>query len=102
MAYIWRGYGLVAVLGLLFAALWLLQAIVQVGIEGARWSAFFAATLGNWQATYLHLFSFMLIATWLCHSKGWPPKDGVQRMEEKLDALKAHVADLERRLETPL
>jgi hypothetical protein len=57
--------------------------------------AFGQSTLENWQSEFLQLFSFVVLSSLLIHRQSAESKDSDERLEQKVDAIKKRLDDLE-------
>jgi hypothetical protein len=79
--------GLAIVLGSLFLASWVAQAIFQVAIENESWPAFWAATMENWQSEFLQLLTFLTLTAVLIYRGSPESRDSDDEMNAKLDEI---------------
>jgi hypothetical protein len=101
---IFRNYSLSLVLGALFIAAWLSQALtgwkqfsseqeqhgqtaMVFGDDGYIWH-FLADTFQNWQSEFLQLAAFVVLSVWLVHKDSPESRDSNDRMERKIDEIK--------------
>jgi hypothetical protein len=94
----WRKYGLSITLAALWLSNWVVYAVtLAYRPEGFDWQAFWEGTFENSTSEFLQLFTFVVLSSVLI-SRGSPQsKDGDERMEAKIDAIAADVAEMRSR-----
>jgi len=85
--------GLAIVLGALFLASWVGQAIFQVFVENESWAAFWASTMENWQSEYLQLTSFMVLTAFFIFRGSPESRDSDDELHDKVDEILAHLRE---------
>ncbi len=105
---VWRDYGLSIALAVLFLVSLALQtwmgwmeftaeqaahdqSAMALGREGYIWR-WGQATFENWQSEFLQLLTFVILSAFLIHRGSQQSKDGMDRLEAKIDRLLAGVA----------
>jgi len=103
---IWANFGLSIALALLFFVSWVGHAAAEWGVyrhdqrahgEPVEISGYLVqfgqSTLENWQSEFLQLFSFVVLAAILIHRGSAESRDGEDRLEKKLDEIRARLDD---------
>lgn len=111
MKRIFRDYSLAVVLGALFLASWVAQAVFQyfVTLNEALshsekfvwsdfWNQFLASTFENWQSEFLQLLSFVVLTTYYIYKGSHESKDSQDRLEAKVDEILVALKDQDSRI----
>lgn len=104
MKRLWQNYSLGIVLGTLFILSWIAQLYTQwqeFVIEQASqnqdaiwsdfWWYFLSATFENWQSEFLQLLTFVVAAKIFIFRDSPQSRDGDDKMQSDLDAIKRHL-----------
>ena len=105
---IWANFGLSIAFCALFLISWAAQGVAEWGTYRQEQSehdesvsltgymvAFGQSTLENWQSEFLQLFSFVVLSSLLIHRESAESKDSNDRMEQKIDAIRKRLDELE-------
>jgi Domain of unknown function (DUF6766) len=105
---IWANFGLSIAFCVLFLVSWAAQGVAEWGTYRQEQTehnepvalsgylvAFGQSTLENWQSEFLQLFSFVVLSSLLIHRQSAESKDSDERLEQKIDAIKKRLDELE-------
>ena len=105
---VWSNFGLSIAFCILFLVSWAAQGVAEWGTyrqeqhehnEPVTLSGYMVAfgqsTLENWQSEFLQLFSFVVLSSLLIHRQSAESKDSDERLEQKVDAIKKRLDELD-------
>ena len=108
MKRLWRNYSLSITLAALFFLSWLGQLVTQwftwaneqrehnqpLEVGDFLWQ-FWTSTLENWQSEFLHLFTFVVLTSFLIHRNSPESRDSDDEMQQSLNRIEKRLKALE-------